>query len=355
MKLLKLQEWGIGITKERPLIISGPCSAETEKQVLDTANNLKKIGINIFRAGLWKPRTRPNNFEGVGEKGLDWLEKVKKETGMLVATEVANANHLDKVLKSKIDIIWIGARTTANPFAVQEIATALEGVNIPVFIKNPINPDIELWIGAIERIYKSGINKIGVIHRGFSTYKKTKYRNNPQWQIAIDLMKKFPKIPILCDPSHISGNVNLIQSISQKAMDLNYNGLIIESHINPNEAISDKYQQVKPNTLLEIINSLSIRDNSFIKDKILESMREEIDDLDQEIFRILEERMKVVENIGIYKKENGITILQPERWKNILDKVKESGQNLNEKFSVKILKLIHQESINRQTKIMNDF
>lgn len=356
--LKNIKEWGLGVNADSPLIISGPCSAETEEQVVQTALELKDAGVKIFRAGIWKPRTRPNCFEGVGKKGLPWLERVKKETGMLIATEVANVKHLDEALKHNIDIIWIGARTTANPFAVQEIADRLKGKDIPVFIKNPINPDIELWIGAIERIAQAGIERIGAIHRGFSSYNSIKFRNNPQWQIPIELRQRINNIPLLCDPSHISGNKNLIQEVSQKALDLDYDGLIIESHICPKNAWSDAKQQITPKELSILTNSLIIRDLSLkdIEDKfILDELRQEIDKLDESLFELLEQRMSISEKIGKYKKEKNIKILQPERWKEILDKAISKGMShkLSEEFTYRLFKAIHQESINKQTDIMN--
>ncbi len=357
-ELKSLKDWGLGISEKRPLLIAGPCSAETEEQVLSTARELKNQGISIFRAGIWKPRTRPNSFEGVGIKGLPWLKKVKEETGMLVATEVANVKHVLEAIKYGVDIIWIGARTTANPFAVQEIADALEGCDIPVFIKNPVNPDVELWIGAIERIAQAGIKRIGAIHRGFSAYENTKYRNIPQWQIPIELRQRIKDIPIICDPSHISGKKNLIFDVAQKALDLNYDGLIIESHINPEEAWSDASQQLTPTELKDLTDKLVLREvnTSNIEDKIiLEELRKQIDKLDNKLFDILEQRMEIAEQIGQYKKDHNITILQPGRWNEILEKAihKGSSKNLSHEFITKIFKAIHQESINKQTEIMN--
>lgn len=303
--LLEIESWNLNINLKRPIIISGPCSAESEEQIIETAKELKKTGIEIFRAGLWKPRTRPNTFEGVGDKGLKWLKKVKDELGLLTCTEIASPKHLEYCLKNEIDIIWIGARTTANPFIIQEISDALRGIDIPVLIKNPINPDINLWIGSIERIQNSGINRIGLIHRGFSMYNYNKYRNNPQWQIPIEMKRLFPQLPMICDPSHITGNKIYIQEISQKALDLNYSGLMIESHINPKEALSDVKQQVTPNELLKIISSLIIRNiNSDCEnDSVLKKLREEINFIDDEIFKFLERRMNIASEIGNFKKE----------------------------------------------------
>lgn len=357
-EIKELKDWGLGISNERPLVISGPCSAETEEQVLSTAHELNKEGISIFRAGIWKPRTRPNCFEGVGIKGLPWLKKVKEETGMLISTEVANVKHVLEAIKFGVDIIWIGARTTANPFAVQEIADALEGCDIPVFIKNPVNPDVELWIGAIERIAQAGITCIGAIHRGFSAYENTKYRNIPQWQIPIELRQRIKNIPIICDPSHISGRKDLIFDVSQKALDLNYDGLIIESHINPTEAWSDASQQLTPNELGKLLNKLVLRDvnTANIEDRIiLDELRQNIDNLDNTLFDILQQRMDKAEKIGQYKKDHNLTILQPGRWNEVLEKAIEKGlnKNLSQEFITKIFKAIHQESINKQTDIMN--
>jgi chorismate mutase len=341
----------------RPLIISGPCSAETEKQVLDTAHQLKRIGITIFRAGIWKPRTRPNSFEGVGTEGLQWLTRIKQETGMKTATEVANVKHVYAALRAGIDILWIGARSTANPFAMQEIAEAIKGVDIQVLVKNPVNPEIDLWIGAIERLIKAGISDLGAIHRGFSSYEKSIYRNLPHWQIPIELKRHMPEIPLLCDPSHIAGKRNLILEISQKAMDLNYDGLMIESHINPDAAWSDSQQQLKPEELRSLMDKLVIREvkPEGLSLQSLEELRCEIDKYDDELLNLIKKRMEVVNKIGIYKKQNNITILQPNRWDEILRKSKlkarDGGLSLN--FITKIYKAIHQEAINKQTAIMN--
>jgi chorismate mutase len=357
LQLVELGSWGLE-NIEKPLIISGPCSAETEEQVLETARQLKKIGVNIYRAGIWKPRTKPGSFEGVGSEALQWLKKVKEETGMLVCTEVANVKHVHEALQAGVDILWIGARTTANPFAIQEIADALQTVNIPVLIKNPVNPDIDLWEGAIERIYKAGIRRIGAIHRGFSSYEHSIYRNIPQWQLAIDIQRRVPNLLMINDPSHIGGKRELIQPISQKAMDLNFDGLMIESHINPDKAWSDAKQQITPETLNLILNSIVIRDplpeGAFLD--TLENLRHKIDKIDDELMALLQERMKVSVEIGKYKKENNITILQQGRWNSLLKNHKIKGRkwNLTEEFVSKIYKAIHQESINKQTDVMND-
>jgi chorismate mutase len=347
-----------GVNMDRPLIIAGPCSAETEKQTLDTAHALARNGVQVYRAGIWKPRTRPNAFEGVGSEGLPWLKKVKEETGMLVATEVANVKHVYEALKFGVDMLWIGARTTANPFAVQEIADTLKGVDIPILIKNPVNPDVELWIGAMERINAAGITRIGAIHRGFSTYDKSIYRNNPHWQLVIELHRRIPNLPIITDPSHIGGKRELILDISQRAMDLDFDGLIIESHIDPSCAWSDAQQQVTPDELKNIISKLVIREQAVDNTLsfTLEDLRSQIDKYDEEIMSIFEQRMKVAEGIGKVKKENNITILQTGRWDEILQKRTNQGlsMGLGEEFVKKIFTAIHQESINHQTRIMNE-
>lgn len=356
VKLDKKSAWPI--TFDKPLIIAGPCSAESESQMLNTANELKKHNNLLFRAGVWKPRTRPNSFEGIGEKALHWLDIVKKETGLKTTTEVANGLHVEEALKYNIDVFWIGARTTVNPFAVQEIADALKGTNTPLMVKNPINADINLWMGAIERFNKAGLTKLAAIHRGFFAYNNSKYRNIPQWQLAIELRQRIPGIPMICDPSHISGNRDLIFDISQKAIDMNYDGLMIETHINPEKALSDSAQQVTPNQLNTILNDLIIR-NSEIENiefkSSLNELRIQIDDLDNELLDVLKRRMDIAEEIGEHKKEKGVTILQSKRWKELLSSRIQHGvkNGLSEEFMSKLLKAVHQESINRQTKIMN--
>lgn len=341
----------------KPIIMAGPCSAETEEQVMNTARPLAKMGIKIFRAGIWKPRTRPNAFEGVGSEGLKWLQTVKKETGMLVSTEVANVKHVYEALKYGVDIIWIGARTSANPFAVQDIADSLRGVNIPVMVKNPVNPDAELWIGAIERINNAGITQMAAIHRGFSSYDKTLYRNVPQWQLPIELRRRIPDLPIITDPSHICGNRDFLLDISQKAMDLNFDGLIIETHCNPDKALSDANQQVTPDGLKDIIDRLVLRDPEVNEELMLTlaELRDQIDKLDDKVINLLEERMKVSLKIGQYKKDNNITILQTKRWDDMLKNrtLLGSSKGLSEEFIVKLFRSIHQESINHQTSVMN--
>ena len=355
---LKLEPFTLdGVNLARPLIMAGPCSAESEEQVMEVAKELAAAGIKIFRAGIWKPRTRPNSFEGIGSEGLKWLRRVRKETGLYTATEVANVKHVYEALKNNIDILWIGARTTANPFAVQDIADALRGVDIPVMVKNPVNPDIELWIGALERLNDAGIKRLIAIHRGFSIYDKTLYRNDPQWQIPIELRRRIPEIMIITDPSHICGNRNLLFDVSQKAMDLNFDGLIIESHVNPDKALSDAQQQITPADLKTLISRLVFRHEDANQETMLNlaELREQIDKLDDKLLQIFEKRMKVVEEIGKHKKNNNITILQSQRWDDIVHKRVLLGnrKGLSEEFILKVFQAIHQESINKQTKILN--
>jgi chorismate mutase len=346
--------------KSRPFIISGPCSAETEEQVLETAIHLSQIGqVSVFRAGIWKPRTRPGSFEGIGIPGLQWLRTVKKETELLVGTEVANEKHVYEALKYGVDLIWIGARTSVNPFTVQEIANALNGVDVMVLVKNPINPDIDLWTGAVERIAKAGIKKLGAIHRGFSTYEKTHYRNQPNWQLPIELRRRIPGLPIICDPSHISGAREYLFEISQKAMDLNFDGLMIESHIDPDNAWSDASQQITPKGLKTLLRKLVLRnpnpDDPKLLD-VLEELRQQIDIYDDHLLDLIEKRMQIAETIGKFKKENNITILQSRRWDEIIKNVIIKGEDkgLSAEFVDAIFKAIHQESINHQMKIIND-
>lgn len=357
---LKLEKFEFkGVPKERPLMMAGPCSAETEEQVMTTARQLKDYGIRIFRAGLWKPRTRPNAFEGVGKEGLPWLRRVKEELGMYTATEVANVKHVYDALKAGIDIIWLGARTTANPFAVQEIADSLRGVNVPVLVKNPINPDVELWIGAFERLNSAGVNKLAAIHRGFSIYSKTLYRNNPQWEIPIELKRLIPDLPIITDPSHICGSRELLFEISQKAMDLDFDGLIVETHCNPDQALSDAQQQLTPENLNKLISRLVLRSASIQNNVLLstlEELRHEIDKYDDKLMEIFEHRMAVSRKIGQYKKQNSITILQTTRWDEIIrNKIDQAAKKgLGEEFIIKVFRAIHEESINHQTRVMNE-
>jgi chorismate mutase len=358
LNIKPIQDWGLP-NHNRPLVIAGPCSAETEQQVMDTALQLSAMGVQIFRAGIWKPRTRPGHFEGVGNKGLAWLKRVRDETGMLVSTEVGSEKHVYEALKYGIDIIWIGARSTANPFVVQEIADALQGVDIPVFVKNPINPDLELWKGAIERISSAGIKRIGAIHRGFSTFGETVYRNLPTWQIPIDLKTSIPNIPMINDPSHIGGKREFILEIAQKAMDLNFDGLIIESHCNPAFALSDAAQQLSPPDLDKILKTLILRDpmgkSKLTLDELV-NYRKEIDKIDKLLMDIMEQRMEIVKKIGRFKKDNQMTILQTSRWEEIIEKhlSESSDRGFSEKFIERLFKAIHQESIAIQTKIMNE-
>ena len=341
-----------------PMVIAGPCSAETEAQMLDAAFQLKDSKTSIFRAGIWKPRTRPGNFEGVGAIGLKWLQTVKQETGLQTATEVANANHVELALEHDVDVLWVGARTTVNPFMVQELANALAGVDKPVLVKNPVNPDLALWLGAVERLYKSNIRKLGVIHRGFSSYEKSKYRNKPEWQIPIELQNQFPDLPLFVDPSHIGGRRDLILELCQKALDLNYNGMMIETHPTPEKAWSDAEQQVTPDRLKEILKSLVVRDPQIEGVKYvneLEKLRTKIDSFDDTLLRVLGERMTTVEAIGRLKKSQNVAVLQNARWHEILKKMVDMGEkeNLSAEFVTKIFQAIHQESINHQEQIMN--
>ncbi len=354
-----LHSWINQSDLKRPVVIAGPCSAETLEQVMDAAVQLKSYGINIFRAGIWKPRTRPNSFEGIGEKGLYWLQEVKEKTGMMTATEIANAKHAELALKAGVDILWIGARTTVNPFAVQEIADVLKNRDLPIMVKNPINPDLNLWIGALERLHNVGIKKLVAIHRGFSTYDKTKYRNEPQWKIAIELKRRIPNLPIICDPSHICGTRKYLSEISQIAMDLNYHGLIIESHPNPKEAWSDAEQQLTPKNLSKMLNELVIRKAEVNNKNLLDTLgelRTMIDLYDNQLLDLVEKRMSVVEQIGRHKKDHNIAVLQNKRWDNILHRITKKGKEkgLSKEFVSTVFKAIHIESINHQRKIMNE-
>lgn len=357
LNIEKLESWSP--VDERPIVISGPCSAETEEQLLETCQSLKNEGIRIMRAGIWKPRTRPNNFEGNGAKALKWVEAVKKELNVKFAVEVANPEHVELCLKAGVDILWIGARSTVNPFTVQEIADALKGTDVPVLVKNPINPDLSLWLGALERINAVGVTKIGAIHRGFSSFQKTQFRNVPVWRIAIELKSKFPDMPLICDPSHIGGNREMIQDLSQKALDLNYDGLMIESHRDPDNAWSDAAQQVTPKRLGEILSALKIKEatsdnTAFIN--ILEEIREQIDEADREILESIARRMSLVEKIGEYKKANDVTIFQVDRMNEIVKSRKEWGDamNLTNDFVEELYKIIHIASVKRQTEIMSN-
>jgi len=354
----EMRKWLDGFKLDHPLVIAGPCSAETEDQVLKIANQLKDTDVSAFRAGIWKPRTKPGMFEGVGAIGLKWLQKVKKETGLLISTEVANSTHVKLALEHDIDILWIGARSTVSPFIVQEIADALEGTKKIVLVKNPVNPDLSLWLGGIERLYSSKIRNLGLIHRGFSTYEKSKYRNIPEWQIPVEVMNRFPDLPMICDPSHISGNRNLIFDVSQTALDLNYDGLMIETHCNPDNAWSDANQQVTPDRLIEIMKDLKMRkvttDEEEYQNNLID-LRAKIDVIDHALLENLGKRMKISDNIGKIKRSNNVAVLQNKRWNEILGKMILEGEklDLSEEFILKLFKAIHQESINRQEKVIN--
>lgn len=343
-----------GTNRTRPLVIAGPCSAETEEQVLSTARQLAEKGIKIFRAGIWKPRTKPGGFEGVGAKGLSWLKQVKKQTGMYVSTEVATPRHVNEALKCEIDILWIGARTTTNPFAVQEIAEALRGVDIPVLVKNPVNPDLELWIGALERLNNAGLKRLGAIHRGFSSYDKKNYRNLPQWHIPIELRRRIPSLPIFCDPSHIGGKRELVASLSQQAMDLNFDGLMIESHCTPDAAWSDALQQITPGVLEYMLNLLVIRKQTQTTEN-LSMLRQQIDECDNALIELISKRMRICREIGIFKKEHDMTVLQTGRYNEILDKRAAQGVScgMDAGFIKKVFEAIHEESVRQQIDILN--
>ena len=344
-----------GVDPKRPLVIAGPCSAETEDQVMAAATQLAADGVKIMRAGIWKPRTKPGGFEGIGSEGLAWLKRVKQETGMYVSTEVATQKHVYEALKYGVDLLWIGARTTANPFAVQEIAEALQGVDIPVLVKNPVNPDLELWIGALDRLSNVGLTRIGAIHRGFSSFDKKIYRNLPQWHIPIELKRRYPDLPIICDPSHIGGKRDLIAPLSQQAMDLGFEGLIIESHCDPDNAWSDASQQVTPSRLKEIIGGLVIRDGKKQTTEDLSGLRRQIDELDDQLLELIAKRMRVSKEIGTFKKEHDMTIVQTDRYDEILTKriSQATEMGMNPEFMRVILEAIHEESVRVQLDILN--
>lgn len=339
---------------ERPFVIAGPCSAETEEQVMTTARQLASKGCHIFRAGVWKPRTKPGGFEGNGEEALPWMKRVKEETGMAITTEVATPEHVELALKYGIDILWIGARTTANPFAMQAIADSIRGMDIPVFVKNPVNPDLELWIGAMERINQAGIKRIAAVHRGFSSYEKKIYRNQPMWQIPIELRRRIPDLPIICDPSHIGGSRELIAPLCQQAMDLGFDGLIVETHCDPDKAWSDANQQVTPEVLDYILSLLIIRNKTVTTEGINE-LRKQIDELDNNLMDLLSKRMRVSREIGQYKKEHNMTVLQTSRYNEILDKRGAQGSlcGMDAKFIKEIFEAIHEESVRQQIEIIN--
>ncbi|HEX4373226.1 MAG TPA: chorismate mutase [Puia sp.] len=355
MKELVQEKWN-----KRPLIISGPCSAETEEQVIETAVRLHKTGrVDMLRAGIWKPRTRPGMFEGIGAKGLPWLQQAKKLTGMPVTVEVATGKQVEDALTFEVDVLWVGARTTVNPFSVQEVADALRGVDVPVLIKNPINPDLELWTGAVERVAKAGIKQIGLIHRGFSSYGNTEYRNAPMWHLAIEMKRRNPGVLFINDPSHICGRRDILLDVAQKAIDLDFDGLMIESHIDPDKAWSDAKQQVTPERLAEMLESIRWRKEDVASEEYhaaLEKLRQQINHLDDELMQILSTRMKVSEKIGQYKKDNDITILQTNRWNSILERAFENGEKigLSKEFITKYFDAVHMESISHQNRIMNE-
>ena len=351
------RKWLDDLHLNHPVVIAGPCSAETEEQVLKIAHSLKNTDVSFFRAGIWKPRTRPGMFEGVGALGLQWLQRVKEETGLKTATEVANKDHVKLALDHDIDMLWIGARSTVSPFIIQEIADELKGTDKIILVKNPVNPDLPLWIGALERLQRAGIEKLGVIHRGFSTYEKTKYRNIPEWQLVIELQNKYPNLPIICDPSHITGKRDLIFDVSQTALDLNFDGLMIETHCNPDAAWSDAAQQVTPKRLVEIMNDLRIRKTSTSEEDYvsqLGNLRSRIDIIDEQLMDLLKKRMDIADEIGGLKKTNNVAILQNTRWHEILGKMILEGEqrNLSEEFVIQVFKAIHQESINRQERVV---
>lgn len=354
----ELRTWLDDMKLDHPLVIAGPCSAETEEQVLRIAHELKDSDVNYFRAGIWKPRTRPGMFEGVGEIGLRWLKKVKEETGMKTCTEVANAAHVKLAIENDVDLLWIGARSTVSPFIMQEIADALQGTDKIVLVKNPVNPDLALWLGGIERLYKAGIKNLGAIHRGFSTYEKTKYRNIPEWQIAVEFQNKFPDLPLINDPSHITGNREMIFDVCQTALDLNFDGLMVETHFDPENAWSDAAQQVTPEKLKQIMKDLKIRKETNTEaeyQRSLDNLRAQINVADNQLVELLGKRMKVSDQIGALKKDKNVAVLQSKRWNEILGNMILEGESngLSEEFILRMFKAIHQESINHQEKVIN--
>ena len=354
MKELMQEKWN-----KRPLIISGPCSAETEEQMLETATRLAKTGkVDVLRAGIWKPRTKPGLFEGNGIVALPWLAKARKITGIPITVEVATAKHVEDALKFDVDMLWIGARTTVNPFSVQEVADALRGVDVPVLIKNPIHPDLELWSGAIERLQKVGVKQVGIIHRGFSSYGNTEFRNAPMWHLPIEMKRRYPGMPLICDPSHICGNRSMLQSVAQKSIDLDFDGVMLESHIDPDNAWSDAKQQVTPERLLELLNGLVWRHESTTAQEFitaLSTLREQINQVDDELMTLMGQRMKLSDKIGQYKKDNDITILQTNRWNEILERAFQKGATLglSKEFITRYFDAVHLESIQHQNKVMN--
>ncbi|MBF1393743.1 MAG: bifunctional 3-deoxy-7-phosphoheptulonate synthase/chorismate mutase type II [Prevotella histicola] len=351
---LELEPLNLPCDNERPWVIAGPCSAETEEQVMTTARNLAAKGCHMFRAGVWKPRTKPGGFEGNGEKALPWMKRVKEETGMLISTEVATPEHVELAMKYDMDILWVGARTSANPFAMQALADAMRGLKIPVLVKNPVNPDIELWLGALERINQAGIKQLGVIHRGFSSYDKKIYRNLPMWQIPIELHRRVPELPIICDPSHIGGRRDLIAPLCQQAMDLGFDGLIVESHCNPDEAWSDAKQQVTPDILDYILSLLIVRSESSTTEGI-RMLRAQIDEIDNTLMDLLAKRFRICREIGTFKKEHNMTVLQTGRYNEILEKrgAQASLCGMDAEFAAQVFELIHEESVRQQLAIVN--
>lgn len=356
LNITSIADWDKGLSQ--PLLIAGPCSAESESQVMETANALVKEGrVKVFRAGIWKPRSRPGSFEGAGEVGLKWLQKVKRETGLLVTTEVATAAHAQKVIDYGVDMVWVGARTTANPFSVDQLVAVLKDAGIPVLVKNPVTPDLELWIGAIERFHRAGITKLAAIHRGFYPYERSGLRNIPKWELAIDLKSRFPNLPVICDPSHIAGQAGLVQEIAQHSLDLSFDGLMVEVHPNPSCALSDSKQQLTPSAFSELLSQLVFHDPSstsadFID--FLDQVRNKIDSIDQQIFELLANRMKLVEQIGEYKRDRNVTIIQLRRWESILQSRIECGKKLglDEEYIKSLLQLVHKESIKKQAEII---
>lgn len=356
MKVNPLNKWVK--TNRKVMVIAGPCSVETPEQFLSTAVEMKKLNVDVLRGGIWKPRTRPGGFEGKGLEALKWIKDVKKETGLPFATEVGSPEHVELALKYEVDILWIGARTTVNPFTMQHIADALKGVDVPVLVKNPVNPDLALWIGGIERIYNAGIKNLGAIHRGFTAFEKAKYRNLPNWQVAMELKRQFPDLPVICDPSHIAGNRDYIEEVCQRAMDLDYDGLMIESHIDPSVALSDASQQVTPEQLNRILTDLVIKSETSSNAEFvsqLEKLRAQIDKLDKELVEVLSARMNLADKIGEYKKENNVTTFQQGRWEAIYNTRREwaSKMNLSQDFVSEVFKSVHEESVRRQEEVIN--
>ena len=358
LELIPLYEWGM-FTEPRPSVIAGPCSAESEEQVMETAKGLREMGINVYRAGIWKPRTHPGSFEGAGAEGLRWMQKAKREYGLKIATEVASEKHVFECLKFGVDLVWLGARTTSNPFLVQEIADALKDTDIPVLVKNPANPDLDLWIGALERLNRAGIRKLGVIHRGFSTFEKIKYRNDPQWQVAIELRNRYPELPFFVDPSHMAGCKDYIREISQRSLDLGFEGLMIESHCNPAVALSDAKQQLTPCELSDLLyNQITVKDKDSDAPEWKENidqLRAKIDIIDENLLYALGSRMKISRQIGEYKKNSNIAILQTSRWDKVLAKVIEKGKeyNLSEDFIKAVFNAIHEASVEVQNEVIS--